>query len=98
MYTELLATRVTLKDYEDKINMYEKEKLRFIDTIEKLVSNARESHLKLPKDDYEITLIFQNGNISSDQETLARTLVKQEENITKLEAALKQSQNLVTEK
>lgn len=98
MYTELLATRVTLKDYEDKINMYEKEKLRFIDTIEKLVSNASESHLKLPKDDYEITLIFQNGNTSSDQETLARTLVKQEENITKLEAALKQSQNLVTEK
>lgn len=37
IYTELLATKVTLKDYEDKIKMYEKEKLRFIDTIEKLV-------------------------------------------------------------
>lgn len=37
MYTELLATRVALKDYEDKLKMYEKEKLRFIDTIEKLV-------------------------------------------------------------
>lgn len=37
MYTELLATKVTLRDYEDKIKMYEREKLRFIDTIENLV-------------------------------------------------------------
>lgn len=37
LYAELLTTRLTLKDYEDKIKVYEMEKLRFIDTISYMV-------------------------------------------------------------
>lgn len=37
LYAELLTTRLTLKDYEEKIRMYELEKLRFIDTISQIV-------------------------------------------------------------
>lgn len=37
LYAELLTTRLMLKDYEEKIKMYELEKLRFIDTISQIV-------------------------------------------------------------
>ncbi|XP_018331754.1 myosin-9-like isoform X2 [Agrilus planipennis] len=61
LYTELLATRVALKAAEDKVKNYAREKLRFIDTIEKLSSNSENNveslAASLVHKEEEITLI-----------------------------------------
>lgn len=52
LYTELLATKVALKASQEKLEHYATEKLRFIDSIEKLVGTR--------KKDYQIMITVQD--------------------------------------
>lgn len=74
LYTELLATKVALKEAEERLAAYSKEKIRFIEAIQVLhTDNESEEMARNLFENTERVLVLE-ANLSSSQDVVEKQL------------------------